>query len=285
LELYFRDRMRVVWISSLCLLAACSSQENASPSAGGTGGAAGSVGDAASDVGDGAPPAPYSVDAFDSVRISSDSNAANFQKAVAEIDFGPGPFEKVTLVADLASTCYPFDGWAADPPPTGQNWPADCDAFDRNYEFTLDPPADPAQGPPGIELERAITPFGGPLHLSVDVTDVANGLPGKHQLRVVIPTWSDASGQVTGSAGGWNVSAHFDVVPGTPPRNVIAVVPLYDGVQTDPAPMAPIELDVPANTTSSRLEFRATGHGGVVGPCPNGPAEEFCIRTFSMIAD
>jgi hypothetical protein len=45
---------------------------------------------------------------------------------------------------------------------------------------------------------------------------------------------------------------------------------------------------VPGGTTSSRLEFRATGHGGgmiMPGSGCIGPAEEFCKRTFTFFAD
>src|SRR5690606_17743400 len=124
---------------------------------------------------------------------------------------------------------------------------------------------------------RAITPFGGPLDFEIDVTDVANGRPGAHELAVSIATWSDASGQVTGSNGGWNVTARFEMVPGPAPRNVLAVTPLYDGSQTTPDSPA-VELEVPAGTTSSRIEYRVTGHGGVAFGCGTSPAEEFCQR-------
>jgi len=261
---------------------ACSSDEPAA----GSGGAAGSDG-GPEDASEAAAPAPFTVAAFDKVRINSDSAKPNFQKATVEIDWGAGPFEKVTLVADLGTTCYPFENWKANPPPAGQNWPADCDAFDRNYEFRLDPPTDPKVGPPSLELVRAITPFGGPLHTEVDVTDVANGLPGKHTLLVNIPTWSDGAGKVSGSDGGWFVSAHFQVVPGTPPRNVLKVQSLFDGSVTNADPMAPIPFEVPSGTASTRVEYRVTGHGGVTGApgCGFQPAEEFCLRTHALFAD
>jgi hypothetical protein len=225
---------------------------------------------------------------FDNVRISSQSSAPSFQHATADIDFGTGPFSKVVLIADLTSTCFPFDKWQSDPPPMGQNWPADCDAFDRNYEFTLDEPA--AQGmsePPAIELSRAITPFGGPEHLEIDITDVANGKPGAHKLTVTIPTWSDGAGQVSGSNGGWNVSARLEATLGAAPRKVLAVVPLWNlshGSTTTPPVGA---FTTPDGTVSTRLEYRATGHGGANGDRPAciGPAEEFCRRVHHLLLD
>src|SRR5438094_104899 len=109
----------------------------------------------------------YTIEAFDSVRISSHSEEPNFQKASATLDFKDGPFASALLIVDLATTCYPFENWST--PPAGQNWPADCDAFDRNFEISLDGK---------LELMRAITPFGGPEHQEIDITDVVNGLLG-----------------------------------------------------------------------------------------------------------
>src|SRR5438876_492457 len=122
--------------------------------------------DASADAQEADAAAPYDLVPFDHARIGSQGGQPNFQQVNAPIDLGPGPFASVTLIADLDSTCYPFTKWAADPPPAGQNWPADCDAFDRNFEFTLDEPA-PAGAPPAIEPVRSITPFGGPEHLEV----------------------------------------------------------------------------------------------------------------------
>jgi len=237
-------------------------------------------GDAAVDTG----PRTRTVPAFDDARITSEQGQPNFQNVRAEIDFGAERVAKATLIVDLATTCYPFSKWAANPPPQGQNWPADCDAFDRNFEFTLDDPASPAE-PPAIELVRAITPFGGPLHLEIDVTDVVNARPGKHTLRSHIATWSDGAGRVSGSRGGWNVSARFELERGAPPRNVLAAIPLWNGSMTTPELAAPIPFTLPAGTTSARIEYRTTGHGGGSDDACLGPAEEFCRRTHTFTVD
>lgn len=275
---------------SLFMIAGCgtSGTNPAAPDAGtsasGGGGGSGGAGGEGGSAPVYAP--PYSITAFDNVRITSDSSQPNFQQANTEIDLHDAPFASVKLVVDLESTCYPFEKWQNNPPPDGHNWPADCDAFDRNFEFSIDDPADPATEPPGIELVRAITPFGGPLHLEVDITDVANGLPGKHSMKVVIPTWSDGAGQVSGSNGGWNVTAKIEAVPGAAPRNVLAVKPLWNGSQNKVDGPGPLPISVPDGTVSSRLEYRVTGHGGgAAGPGCIGPAEEFCKRTHTIRVD
>jgi hypothetical protein len=228
---------------------------------------------------------PYTLGVFDNTHITSNSAGPNYQHALGDLDFHDGPFASAKLIVDLKSPCYPFTNWKTMPAPAGQSWPAACDAFDRNFELTLDPAA--ADGKPGYELMRAITPFGGPEHLEIDVTDVANGLPGKHSLDVFITTYSDAAGKVSGSNGGWDVSAHIDVTPGQAPRHVLAAISLINGNQKagEMPPMA--QLTIPAGTTSTRLEYRVTGHGGANDPSSDciGPAEEFCQRMHHVLVD
>lgn len=228
-------------------------------------------------------PEPFTVEAFDATRIGSDSNEANFQTVEAEVDFGAGPFEKATLTVTLATTCYPFETWKDNPPPMGENWPADCDAFDRNFETSLVPAT---EGEPALELVRAITPFGGPMTITEDITDVVNVRNGKQTIRIHITTYSDGDGIVSGSAGGWNVSAKVDLVPGVAPRNVLGIVPLYYASMTDPEGPGPLPFEIPEGASSARIDYRTTGHGGPnTGPGCSGPAEEFCRRDHELLLD
>lgn len=228
--------------------------------------------------------APYTLTPFDEIRIES-TEGEYVRDARASIDLVHPPFARVVLIADLTTTCFPFEQWYRNPPPAGHNWPADCDAFDRNFEFTLDDPAEEGDLP-AIELVRAITPFGGPLTFEVDITDLANGLPGPHRLRAHISTWSDPAGRVTGAAGGWTLSARIEVEPGPAPRQVLAVVPLFDHSIGAGAGQQLASFSVPRGTTATRLEYRVTGHGGgPAGASCIGPAEEFCSRTHVLSAD
>jgi hypothetical protein len=228
---------------------------------------------------------PFTLSLFEDTVISSDVAAQNFQRARADADWGSGPFTQVTLIVALETTCYPFEEWQAEDIPDGHNYPASCDAYDRNFEFTLDEPQQ-LDDPPAIELVRAITPFGGPLSFEIDVTDIANGLPGPHTIDVMIATWSDSSGQQTGAAGQWTVSASLEVVPGASPRNVVAVIPLVNGSQglTDVAEHGFVG---PADATTVEVQYRVTGHGGAVTSSDNciGGAEEFCQRTHEIYFD
>lgn len=268
------------WLGFVFLIAACGASPSSEMDAGGNDLGAGP------DLGvDAGPALPYSVLVLDNERISSDSTLSNFQRAEANVDvLHDGPFERVTLVLDLATTCFPFESWSSNPPPAGQNWPADCDAFDRNFETSLVDPAAPEAA--GLELVRAITPFGGPLHIERDVTDVFNTLDSARTLRVEIPTWSDASGTVSGSAGGWNVSARLAIVPGTSTAIALAVVPLvYDSFDATTG-TASATFVLPEGTRRARVDYRVTGHGGGTGGLGCiGPADEFCHRTHTVTVD
>jgi hypothetical protein len=228
---------------------------------------------------DSGPAPPYTIPAFDRIRIGSHSTDEHFQSARTAIDFAGAPFAQVRMHVALDTTCFPFELWQTDPPPQGHNFPEDCDAFDRNFDLLL------RRDDRSLDLLRAITPFGGPLDLDVDVTDIANGLPGLHELEVHVSTWSDPSGRVSGAHGGWFVSVSFEVVPGAAPRNVLAVEPLFRFSVASTSTDA-FAFEAPDGTTSGRIEFRATGHGGgeVQTDCI-GPAEEFCRRRFDIMID
>ena len=229
--------------------------------------------------------APYELVPLDKARITSDPGQPNFQHVSAPFELTGGPFAEVRVEVSLGTTCYPFESWKTNPPPEGQNFPADCDAFDRNFETILDEPVQDGDRP-GLEVIRAITPFGGPLTVSADLTDLANLRPGDHTVHVRIPTWSDGEGKVSGSAGGWNVTVRIKATPGVAPRKVLAVEPLINLTQeTGVAPVV-ATWEVPAGTAQARIEYRATGHGGgePTTGCV-GPAEEFCKRSHELQID
>ncbi len=219
--------------------------------------------------------------ALDRAHIGSDSAKPDFQKAKGSVDLS-GTFEKVVLVVDLESPCFPFDKWKDDPPPAGHNWPASCDAFDRNFETSLSDPKNPSA--PGLELVRAITPFGGPLHIEEDVTDIWNGLEGPRELAIHITTYSDSAGKVSGANGGWFVSAKIQKTSGPAPREVLAVTPLFYGSVKAEQSTRSLPFDVPQGATATRVAYRVTGHGGQIeeGAECRQPADEFCQRVHEI---
>ena len=209
--------------------------------------------------------------------IGSDASKPTFQKARSSVDL-TGTFQRVMLIVDLESPCFPFEKWKDDPPPKGHNWPASCDAFDRNFETSLVDPVNPSA--PGLELVRAITPFGGPLHIEEDVTDVWNGIEGPRDLSIHITTYSDGAGKVSGSNGSWFVSAKVEKTGGPPPREVLAVTPLFYGSVKSDASTCALPFDIPQGATKTQVFYRATGHGGQIeeGAECRQPADEFCQR-------
>lgn len=243
------------------------------------GGAASAAGGAS-----GAEAEPQTLRLLDGVHVSSSEHDENFQRVSAPIDWGRDPVARATLRVNLSSPCFPFAAWADLGVPSGQNWPEPCDAFDRTVSLTIDAPAAGATAPPGVELLRAVTPFGGPLALEADVTDVVNGLPGAHELGLRIDTWSDADGLVSGARGEWVASAELLLWPGAAPRHVLAVIPLVLEEQTE-VEAEPISFEAPEATGSARLEYRVTGHGAAFGAGCLGGAEEFCRRTHELWFD
>ncbi len=238
------------------------------------------------------PAAPYRIKLFENIRLNSraEYNGKKYEhvrNALVDIELKDESFAKVELVVELRSTCYPFSQWASDPRPPGHNWPPNCDAFDRNFEFIMDPPGKTG-GPPAIELVRAITPFGGPMDFKVDVTDVANVRRGKHAIRVNISTFADGKGRVSGANGGWFVTAYLQVTPGQPIRKVLAVIPLFNHIyRHNDNKRLEAKFTLPEGTKRTVLEYRVTGHGGAAldRPACIGGADEFCKRVHHLFAD
>lgn len=225
----------------------------------------------------GSPAEPFEVVAFEHAWVSSVDAS---QSVDGDVDLGDGPFASVRLVLELESPCFPFEKWTDDPPPAGENWPASCDAFDRIANITSDPDGE------AFELLRTITPFGGPLTTEVDITDWANARPGTHVLRGFVSTWADGEGQVSGSAGGWFLTGRVEVVPGPAPRTVLAAIPLHLGDVTAETGPVSIPFELPDGTTSARIDYLVSGHGGgPVGADCIGPADEFCHREHTLRFD
>jgi hypothetical protein len=271
-----------VWTTALVALFACEKRQESPPIQEDA-----AVSDASADAGgqaDQTPPVTVAVLTRAGIGSENSSGWPNVTRAEGALDWKSGPYARVLLAVDLETTCYPFESWAAHPPPAGQNWPADCDAFDRNFSMFIDD----GPGAPGIAFEviHAITPFGGPLHLEVDLTDLANGSPGTHRLQAEIVGYSDAAGLVTGSNAGWTVSARIELTPGRAPRSVLAAVPLFLGKLQEGDPWPIVSFETPAGSAAGRLEYRASGHGqGAQAPRCVGPAEEFCDRRHQIRVD
>jgi len=83
------------------------------------------------------------------------------------------------------------------PPPAGQRWPADCDAFDRNFNvFIDDAGADGADVLPPFEVVHAITPFGGPEHLEIESHRSCQRPAGQHRLTADINAYSQPAARI-----------------------------------------------------------------------------------------
>ena len=234
--------------------------------------------------------APYTLQVMEHEPILS-YGEESFQNTSALIELNEDSYSSVILVLTLHTTCFPFEQWNQDPPPVGHRFPPSCDAFDRNFELHLidQRQLDMGEDVQDAELEvlRAITPFGGPAEHQIDITDIANISSGTLRARVHIPTYSDPEGQISGSRGGWEVSLKVEVTPGKKPRPIIGVYSLFNRTVSYESEDPRIQFIIPEGIQSSRLEYRATGHGGGMDTSPAciGPAEEFCRRTQTILID
>jgi len=110
------------------------------------------------------------------------------------------------------------------------------------------------------ELARYITPYGNNLSLGTgwtwtfDVTDYRTLLSDSVHL----------------SAGNWQelLDMKFEIIKGTPPRNIIGIQTIYSGGYdygnaNDPIDnyLLPVTVNIPANAVTARWKSRITGHG------------------------
>jgi len=254
--------------------------------AGGTGVAtAGSSGAAAGAAGS-ANTQPFEHKLLEHTWFSGPELGYDTQFLDRPFDLGAGPFRRVTLTFQLESPCFPFDKWRDNPPPDGHAFPAQCDRFDRLMYFEIDPAASPDVAP-GTQVLRAITPYGGPLEKSVDITDFANTHPGPHRLRSFIGTWVDDAGQISGAKGGYFLSVQIAGEPGPPPRAALAAIPLWSGWVQPSTQLKDVQFMLPEGTQRAELSYLVTGHGGgsdASSACI-GAADEFCKRTHRVYVD
>lgn len=233
---------------------------------------------------------PYTITLFDKETVHS-VGKVNVRKIVTTFRLKHKRFAKVAIFVKLESPCYPIGGPNWRNIPQGHNWPEACDAYDRNMNLTLNPPKEDGD-PPGFDLIRIITPFGGPLDAAANLTDLFNGMmvdksvDTEHTLNIGISTYSDAKGQVSGAKGSWIVSARLEITPGTPPRNVLAAIPLVNTNYKDvEGKQQVVPFKLPEGVTSTKVFYTATGHGG--GKADSaciGHADEFCKRTHKIFA-
>lgn len=205
-------------------------------------------------------------------RISGVGGSPNYQAVTADATVPAGCYARAVLRFSVKTECE-------SKPPSGQNWPPGCDPFDRLAYLTL---ADEG-APTPLHLLHAVTPFGGAATWEQDVTDLAPALVGKHRYRAFVSSVATADGQASGSDAGFEVGVELVVTPGPPPREVVAVVPVFRQ-RIEPA-TAPLGAEVTAPPGQSplraRLFFTTSGHGGKGNP----PCDEFCKKQNTVSVD
>lgn len=134
-----------------------------------------------------------------------------------------------------------------------------------------------------FELGRVITPYGGSYPKSwtneyrFDITDFAPLLHDTVQLRAFYSGWSS----------GFTVTLHFDMIEGTPARDIKEVINLYNGDFPYGNSNNPIENYLTQKNiqlhgaTQAKLRFTPTGHG--FGADNTDNCAEFCNKSYDVI--
>ncbi len=201
---------------------------------------------------------------------NADGGATGFQTLTNTVTVPAGCYASASLRFSIKTGCV-----GAAPP--GQNWPAKCDPFDRLSRVTL---ADPGQTP--LILLDAVTPFGADATWTADVTDYVPALTGTHTIAAYISSYATADGQASGTDAGFDVDVTLTLTPGVPPRDVIAVVPIWrQSIDPTTGPLTSM-IAAPDGAAHARLDFFTTGHGakGSLMEC-----DEFCMKPNTVTVD
>lgn len=136
------------------------------------------------------------------------------------------------------------------------------------------------------ELARVITPYGGYYSKTwthsfrFDVTDFAPLLHDTVLLRAFYSGWSS----------GFTVTLDFDLVEGTPARDVKAVRNIYNGEFSYGSASNPLEnqltqksIALSATETQAKFRYTTTGHG--FGADNTDNCAEFCNKTYDVFTN
>lgn len=136
------------------------------------------------------------------------------------------------------------------------------------------------------ELGRVITPYGGYYaktwknEYRFDITDFTPLLHDTVFFRAFYSGWSS----------GFTVTLDFDLIEGTPAREVRSVRNIYNGDFSYGNPNNPIEnqltlknIQLASNETQAKLRFTPTGHG--FGADNTDNCAEFCNKTYDVMVN
>jgi hypothetical protein len=135
-----------------------------------------------------------------------------------------------------------------------------------------------------LELVRIMTPYAGDRNEGwthewiIDVTDYASVLTGERIIKANYGGYQD----------GFTVTIDFEMIEGTPPREVLAIDQIYHGTfkygfTSDPieSHLVATDVDVHADMKSAKFRYVASGHsfGG------NENCAEFCKKYYRLYVD
>jgi hypothetical protein len=111
------------------------------------------------------------------------------------------------------------------------------DPYDRFYSVAANK----------MELHRGITPFGGSIASSEDITNFSRIFSGSVNFQVILTTWG---------SGGWRVTLTLELEPGSPPNLFPIPIMLWQMTETS----SPIRVPININSPGGVIVLHATGH-------------------------
>jgi len=161
----------------------------------------------------------------------------------------PRPYSDITLEFRLRSGC-----------------PSLCERSPRTVSVTLG-----LDDTTTVEVFRAVTPFGADRTWLADVTDLAEWFGGERTVTASIDTVE----------GAWEIDLRVLFTPGTPPRDVLALIPIeYDPAVSSATDLPERRISIPSGAASAVLLWRATGHDEDGTGC-----DETCPKHFLASVD
>ncbi len=142
-----------------------------------------------------------------------------------------------------------------------------------------------------VELVRIITPYAGDKNSEwkhtwdIDVTDYAELFTGERSIKAQYSGWQD----------GFTITVDFEMIEGTPPRDVVGFDQIYHGSflygdANDPIEdhLVPTDVSVSGDAEAALVRMVASGHGfNGNGPSSGNPdnCAEFCDKWFQVFMD
>ena len=207
------------------------------------------------------------IAAFSKAAVYFASDQDNRRRVSAKVRFPPPSESYRAITAKVVLAC-----------PAGG-----CDPWDRVGSLTVD-----AGSSRKVEVLRFVTPYGTGVHWQADVTDLRPMLAGEQSLEVFIDTWV---GPRSSGGAGWTVDVSFDFAAGHPPREVLAILPVFgpDWIDYGDPGKASLRSTNVTSGSETQQAIAKSGHSGLLRTIITGHGQgntdgcaEFCAKKHTI---